>query len=77
MSTFVVTYFGMPFHLMTFTRFLTYLRVSYYIPYIFLITGFILIVKMRILADKPSRGEKKTKEVETLKNGKDEGAKKE
>jgi hypothetical protein len=61
LSTFVLTYFGMPFHLMTLNRFWTYAEVTYFIPYILLYIAYYLVAKMRILSDKP----KKEKAIET------------
>jgi hypothetical protein len=48
-STFAMTYFGVPFHLMTWTNFLIFGKETLYIPYILLYIGFFLIVQMRIL----------------------------
>lgn len=48
-STFAMTYFGVGFHLMTWSRIHIYLQATYYIPYILLYLGFFLIVKVKIL----------------------------
>ncbi len=56
-----MTYFGMPFHLMTFARFWIYIKTTYFLPYILLYIANYLIVQRRILSDKVKRvkGEKK------------------
>ena len=48
-STFAMTYFGMPFHLMTWTNFLIFGKETYFIPFILLYLGFFLIIQLRIL----------------------------
>lgn len=60
-SHIVLTYFGMPFHLMTFDRFWTYARYTYFIPYIVLYAAFYLVVVAKVLSDKKG-GKAKTNE---------------
>jgi hypothetical protein len=57
-STFVMTYFGMPFHLMTFGRFWIYINTTYFLPYIILYIANYLFVWRRILLDKKKKGVK-------------------
>lgn len=69
LSTFAMTYFGMPFHLMTFTRFWIYIKSTYFLPYILLYIANYLIVQKRILSDKGKKvkGDKKEIQEETKK----------
>jgi lysophospholipid acyltransferase len=58
LSSFVLTYFGMAFHLMTWDRVWTYLQISYFLPYILLYVAFYLICIQKVF----SRKGKKAKE---------------
>jgi len=51
-STFAMTYFGMPFHLMAWNNFLIFGKQTFYIPYILLYLGFFLIIQLKILGGK-------------------------
>lgn len=65
-SHFVLTYYGMAFHLMTWTRFWIYTKFTYGLPYITLYIAFYLITVKNVLGVKRQRKEER-KEVETKK----------
>ena len=54
-STFAMTYFGVPFHLMTWARIWIYLQQTLFLPYILLYLAFFLVVNMKILGGKPKK----------------------
>lgn len=54
-STFAMTYFGVAFHLMTWTRIWIYLKETLFIPYILLYLGFFLVVNMKVLGKRSHR----------------------
>lgn len=56
-STFVMTYFGMPFHLMTFDKVWIYVKTTYFLPYLLLYLANYLFVWKKIVSEKP-KGEK-------------------
>jgi purine-cytosine permease-like protein len=64
-----MTYFGMPFHLMTFARFWIYIKSTYFLPYILLYIANYLIVQRRILSDrvKKVKGDKRESQEEIKK----------
>ena len=50
-STFVMTYFGVPFHLMTWTRNWVFLKTTYFLPYITAIILYFLFFKLRVFGN--------------------------
>lgn len=65
-----MTYFGMPFHLMTFSRVWIYLKTTYFLPYILLYIANYLVVQKRIFSTKVNRvkGDKKENQEEVKKS---------
>lgn len=47
-----MTYFGIPFHLMSWSNFLIFGKETLFIPYILIYVGFILIVQLKIFGAK-------------------------
>lgn len=63
-STFVMTYFGMPFHLMTFDKVWIYLKTTYFLPYLLLYLANYLFVWKKIVSEKPKAEKGKQNGVE-------------
>lgn len=62
-SHFVLTYYGMAFHLMTWTRFWTYTKFTYGLPFIGLYIAFYLVTVKNVLGVKKQRKEVKQEET--------------